>query len=239
MEKLSDPEHPLWSFLPEMTNEFWAAITGAIVGSVIGGLITFGIQRMSLKAAENERVDTAKDRQRSLGYSLLFKMVRIYSGLATMHNHVEECFTRAREQGHGHLEPWAVLLPIANPLDKVHFANEEMAMLLSLKDNNLFNDLVALDSVHNSTIGLFRMYGAERGALLEKLPANMTGLVGRISLPEDQAQHVQPKMAELNALVTDTRKRCKKDYDKSLDVLNRLNNLLNQKLELGVSVVPR
>lgn len=226
-------------WVQNMPNEFWSAIVGAIVGSIVAGVIAYLIQRQALKASAKQHEKETKEKQRALGHALLFKMMRIHTNLGVMRMHLEECLGRLETEEHAGWEPWQVVLPIANHAEVVHFSTDEMAMLLSLKDNNLLNDLASLDVIHNSTIDLFRTHASHRAALLERLiPENMDGMVGEIVLTKEQVMYVRPKMVELNALIISMNGRCGQDADQAGDILQRLTTTLNEKLELGVSVIP-
>lgn len=194
---------------------------------------------MALKASADQLQKERTERQNALGYALLFKMVRIHSDLANMGKHLEECLGKLATEECTDWEPWQVVLPIANPVEPVHFSTDEMAMLLSLKENDFFNDLASLDLIHNSTIELFRKHAALRESLLEMLPANMDGMVGEIALSREKAMYVRPKMVEINGLIGAMYERCIQDTDHAWDVLERLTALLNDKLKLGVSVAPK
>src|SRR5690606_18533838 len=100
----------------------------------------------------------------------------------------------------------------------------------SLKVDNLFNDVAAIDEVHNSTIELFRLYARKRGDLLANLPAEMDGLVGKMRLPVDEARKVLPKMVELNQLIIDLRPRCETRAALSERVLFTLQDVLRRKV---------
>jgi hypothetical protein len=144
-----------------MGNEFWAAVGGAIVG----GIIAFVIQLVVLRAAARQREKEAAERKKALGFSLFVKMMKIHSHLHLLHEHLEEPFERDKEGGGGR-EPWQIVLPLANNPMHVHFSSDEMAMLLSLKNDDLFNDVISMDEIHNSTIDLFDTFKEKRFALL-------------------------------------------------------------------------
>lgn len=124
--------------------EFWAAIAGAIVG----GLIALVIQLVALWAAKAERKEDHNERRRALGYALLFKMIQIYSNLRQLRDHLAGAYERGLEDGLE--EPWQFVMPIVNVPDRVEFSTDEMSMLLSLGNDDVFNDLASLDQVHNS-----------------------------------------------------------------------------------------
>ncbi len=141
-------------------NEFWAAIAGAIVG----GVIALAIQMIALNAAARDRKADAAERKNALGHALLFKAVRIYSHLRQFNHHVMAGAEEQKKRGHKAIA-WQVVLPFANLPEKVHFSTDEMALLLSLKNDDLFNNAVSFDEVHNSTIDIFATYSERRSSL--------------------------------------------------------------------------
>src|SRR5205823_3103766 len=119
------------------STEFWAAMLGAMIGAAAGGFIAFVLQRANLRAAGRQRKQEADERRKALGHSLMFKVLQIHSQLRGLNQRLEQSFAEAKG------EPWQTVLPLANYPDKVHFLGDEMAMLLSLGDNDLFNRLLS------------------------------------------------------------------------------------------------
>ncbi len=54
-----------------MPNEFWAAIVGALLGSIVGGFIAYKIQQQALAASAEQIEKEGRERQHALGYALL------------------------------------------------------------------------------------------------------------------------------------------------------------------------
>lgn len=107
-------------------------------------------------------------------------------------------------------------------------------MLLSLKDDALFNKLVSLDAIHNSSIDAFLTFSKKRAALTEMLPgAQMEGFTGTTALSRDQMLLLRPKMVEVNGLIEVLREQARRDYLKSAEVLEKLNSTLKTKLGLA------
>lgn len=211
-----------------MGGEFWAAIAGAFVG----GIIAFGIQMVVMDAAARQRKKEKEERQQALGYSLFFKMVRIYSNIHNFGQHLEELFAAAKKDGFEG-EPWQIYKPLANAPAPVHFSTDEMTMLLSLKDDDLFNELIPLDQVHNATLDIFHTLDARRQALTDMLPTtSMDGAKGEAALTEDQVMLIRPKMVEVNMLVVDVIGWCEKDGQNARELLTRLHTLLKEKVGL-------
>jgi hypothetical protein len=60
---------------------------------------------------------------------------------------------------------WQIVRPVVASATPVYFSPDEMALLLSL-DNEVFNDVAALDDLHNSTAALCDLYGQSDSAFL-------------------------------------------------------------------------
>lgn len=210
-------------------NEFWAAIAGAVVG----GIIAFVIQIVALRSAKKDRLDEAADKQKALGHALIFKVIRIYSHLRQFNLHL---LAASKLMPNGKGLSWQIVLPIINSPDKIHFTTDEMVMLLGLKDNDLFNDLVEMDERHNATITAFEAYRDHRLALTEMLPSNINGVVGTVELTQDQLKVIGPKMVELDSLLKGAAAQSERQERDSWDVLQRLRDLLVTKVGLTLSI---
>lgn len=202
--------------------EFWAAVAGAVVG----GVIAFGLQVINLRAAANQRREEAAARRNALGHSLMFKMLQIHSNLHVLNRHLEESFARAKG------EPWQVVLPLANYPAKVHFSPDEMAMLLSLGDDDVFNRVLSLDQIHNARIDGFEAYGASRSAITSVMSAEMKGMVGTSDLTDAEMRFLRPKMVVANDIIEQLTALCRRDVKEAWEVASELNALLRSKVGL-------
>lgn len=213
--------------------EFWAAIVGAVVGAFAGGFIAFVLQRQSLLESRNQREEDRQEKRRALGHALLFKVGQINSNTAQFHMHMEEAWAHglARSQP---AEPCMFVRPIINLPDPVHFSVDEMALVLSFKDEDLFNSMVSLDTQHNGVLATFAAYTDKRTGLFELLPPGADlgeGAFG-IELDADQLQRIRPLMIEVNMLAEDMRRRAKGDFERSEDCLQKLLAFLETNLNL-------
>jgi hypothetical protein len=197
-----------------MTGEFWAAIVGAIVGSISAGFITWSLQR-------NQDHRQTLERNQALARSLMFKLVRIHSDFVGFSRHVKECEDSAKRENLP--VGWQSLRAIGNLPAAVSFSPEEMGYLLSLKNDDLFNDIISLDMVHASTIGIFELYKERRLALTDLMPAVMNGMVGTVTMTNAQKAAYDPKAAELDLLVSDIRRRVDLDVAESRAALEQAN----------------
>ena len=222
-------------------SEFLSAIVGAIVGAVVGGVIAFMVQVKALREGRTQRDEDRKLIQQAQGRSLLIKMGRIVSNCHSVRQHFEEHFERARKSGFVG-EPWQFVLPSANTPDPVHFSTDELGMLLSLKNNEVFNSLVGLDTVHNSLIDAFKLFNAERRALTERLPPTAISEQGTQSnmlsgySPPAALAALRPRMIEVNMLVEQLHIDAKNDFTEATKVIASLVQLLHDKLGLSDKV---
>lgn len=209
-------------------NEFWAAIAGAVVG----GIIAFGIQIIALRASAKERAANAAEQKKALGHSLLFKAIQIYSHLRVFNKHLKDGAAEAKKFGDSEIN-WKVVLPLANLPAKVHFSTDEMALLLGLKNFEVFNKVVSFDELHNSTIEIFATYTERRSSMTATLSAELDGAVGSTDLDAKQLAMLAPRMYELDALLKQMLVRCEQDEKEASEILLLLQKVLGD--ELGMT----
>ena len=131
--------------------EFLSAVVGAVVGGLIAAAVTYFSQNRIFKEEEERRNQSIREHNKVLARSLFLKVSRIYSNIYQFHRSIEEHFERVDESRHNH--PSMFVMPIGNMPDKVHISTEELSLLLEYADDDLFNSIVSIDSVHNSAIG--------------------------------------------------------------------------------------
>jgi hypothetical protein len=147
-------------------------------------------------------------------------------------HHIERCFDNAAKQGLPG-EPWQFVLPLAVQAEPVDFSPDEMAMLLGLKNNDVFNMVVSFDAIHNHLVAATGLMGVERRALTQMLNADTVEGTG-ISGTTDRAAYLalRPKMIEVTSLIEHIRRDARRDTDDSFTAMQRLNDLLKEKLGL-------
>lgn len=208
----------------------------AIVGAVVGGGIAYLVQLRAIREARRQRAEERLEIQQAFGHSLLFKIIRIFSNICNIRGHIEDCFVRAERDGLGG-EPWQFVLPLANLPDPISFSPEEMGLLLSMKNDQLFNDAIDLDVAHNSLLASFEAFNGLRQKLAERLPPDVVeGRVVAGNLDREQAKRLRPKMIEVNDVIVAIRDNCAADSEKARAVLERLNRTLREKLGLSYAL---
>lgn len=210
--------------------EFWSAISGAVVG----GLIAFAIQLVTIRAAKNERTAAKMESREALAHSILFKVIRINSNLFNLHLHLEESF--AAVDPSSHINPCLFVLQLAGLPADVQFSDKEMSLALSFKDPELTDKLMSLDVIHNNLIDIFETYNGMRNDMQANMPAKMQGSVGKSNFTEEEWRVVHPKIVIMNQLLADARIRAKMDYDGSKKATDDLLKAINEKLGLKLEV---
>lgn len=227
---------------PQSAVTVWAvfsAIGGSIVGTVLGGCVSYFLQQRNLKAAKTQRDEDRFEIRRALGFSLFYKMIKISSELNNSAFAISESIKRGKANGLAELfQMVQAPVPIA---DKINFSPEEMALLLSV-DVSLFNEMASLDNLHNSTVGLFDLYLRRRTAVMERFGATMNGSIGITGLTQNDAAWLAPRAFELNELARSMFEQALGGAKLTWEALEHLHSMLErdfglkQKLERDPNV---
>lgn len=207
--------------------EFWSAIAGAFVG----GVIALWVQQKSLLEARNDRKEQEVTVSRALAYSLYFKVLKIANNLGHLRRHVEGC----KELGQG-TTPSGMLLPLANHQAPVEFSADEMALLLSYKNDEVFNAVLSLDNIHNSTIPAWKFY-AERRERMQSMVSidrfDEASGAGSFAFRQGTPEHIA--LYEANELAKLLVERSERDANEAMDALGMLEDLLREKAGLAAA----
>lgn len=216
---------------PESVITWWAiasAFGGSIVGASIGATVSFIVQRRALNAAQLQRAEDRLEVRKAQGYSLLFKMIRLASSLENLGKALRGCFAQAQRDGFTG-QPHQIVTPMVPSGERIYFSPEEMALVLSL-DDKVFNDIAALDQLHNSTAAIFDLYGEKRTKVLERFGAVMSGMMGTTGLTQAEVNWLAPRAAELDGLIAVMLERSENDGKEAWKGLMKLHAMLEKKL---------
>lgn len=214
--------------------EFLAAIAGAIVG----GVITILMQKHALKAAKDERLEDHVNRRKAQAYSLLIKMIKIHSAFTHFHRHIEECLKRPIDEGRK-IPPSQAVVPLANLPDKITFSADEMTMLLSLKNNELFNEMMDIDQIYNAALDGFAVYKVRRQLLTDNIHISefTAPQATTVLSPQEEATN-RARMFELDDLIISLGEMCSVRAPQSKEVLDKLTKTFNESLGMNHRIVP-
>jgi hypothetical protein len=206
----------------------FSVIGATVIGGIISTIVAFVIQKRGVTAARKQREEDRAEVRRALGYSLLFKMIKLSSNLENLGKTLQESFNNAKESGFAG-QPWQFVQPVVPKSDDIHFSPDEMAMLLSV-DDKVFNEIAALDDLHNQTTALFELYGQKRQATLSRFSGSVSGSQVSASLTPDEVAWLMPRAMEMNSLIEMMRVRSIDDAKIAWDVLVKLRDTLDTKL---------
>lgn len=207
------------------SDEFWAAIIGAVVGGLIAGLTQWAFARSQRKQQE-----------RALATSLLLKLGKLTATLMVTKQHVDDCFAEAGEVGPD-TQSWQILIPIANLADLVHFTPDEMSLLLAQANDRIFHLVLGLDDRHNDIITLMRSFQEKRTEINRRLEPHqiIDRVVGDrvdVRYPPDVMRALSPYAIDLNSIVDHLQNDLPKDVETARTATERAQTLLKNRLGL-------
>lgn len=220
----------LWEIFKTPGSEFWSAIAGAVVG----GLIAYWIQIKSLKEARNERVDERLQAEKTLAYSLLFKVIKIQNNLEHIQRHVD---TQKALYGRS-TRPSGYLLALANLPSAIEFSPDEMSMLLSLRNDDLFNRVLSLDNIHNSIIPVWELYAVSRDKVKQLTPRiRFDPNLGTSEFDVEKDSPLAVAIFEAEHIANELIKRACVDATEAKQVLDDLIAFFRSRFGLTISIV--
>jgi hypothetical protein len=239
-DRLENEAAMFWGYFSDLMFDlngmFSKELVSAVVGAVVGGLIAFGVQIIALREARSVRDRDRLLARQALAHALLFKMIRIYSNTVQINRYVEDRFTIAAERKlRG--DPWTFILPFANLPERMHFSPDEMGMLLSLKDSDLFNLVINQDVCHNSLNDIVSKFNECRKELTDQLEHDQVNgdMLSGVATRE-QYMKVVPRIIEVNDLISGIRAMSKRNADEGRQAILGLQKVFLQKLGLNLQL---
>jgi len=162
------------------------------------------------------------------------KLRSIHSTLTLLSRHVDKMFIQGEKLGLK--EPWQFMTPMGSVPDKIKFSSDELEAIFSLKDFQLFDEIVLMEQFHNSALLLQETFSRRRIEMTDLLPAEMRGEIGRLNLSQEQLGMIGPRSVELNALVGAMKQHWGPDAESALKMLMRLNELVEAEINLNIKL---
>jgi hypothetical protein len=199
-----------------LNSEVFAALVGALIGGFISILLQISkIVYDNYKASKNESLDNLK-----ISKLLIIKLLKILTNLNGYRKHIEESFSNHQ----GNNKPSSFLIPVINTPQYIFFSDEELIFLMKLKNDNLFNKIIRLDSLHNSNIDCIKKYNEKREFLMSIFPSHeVDGLKVTAFLNQEDNKKLSPLINELDNLAIDLRKFFNEDTIKVQNILYELD----------------
>lgn len=215
--------------------EVWtagAAIFGAIIGAAVGGLISYVLQNKALREKKRQHTEDFRQSQLVLANSLIVKVIKIHSNLRKLCEHLDDSFADAKHL-EDQAEPWQFVRPLASLPDPVLFSSKELSMLMSIGNDDVFNSIFPLDTVHNSLVNAVQVSQNERSLLVEQLDIEeVEGEIIRSPLGTEQSLALRPKMIYVNSVIEGVYPKIKRSSEESRDALFSLHAVLQDSLGL-------
>jgi hypothetical protein len=207
------------------------------VGAVAGGLITFGLQLQAQRREARTRERDEHTRRVSAAHGFLFKLFKLHGRFVAISDHIESSFQSALDrQFKG--EPWQFVLPLATSPPHVSFTTEEMALLLAIGEDDLFNGSLTLDDLHNTVADLVDLHRRKRDELSRGIPPQaMSGSTGSASLTGTEALPFRPLMIETNDLILGLREFAKRGAQDGARLIKLAHEAFQQKLRMNYRLV--
>ncbi|WFR95042.1 hypothetical protein [Rhizobium tumorigenes] len=222
---VADAGLTFFSALRSLSGEFWSAIAGAVVG----GAIAYLIQSKSLRDTRIERDRERRLSDQNLGHSLFYKVLFIHRSCVDTKIKVDGRIEFGRERDVDNIV--ALLIPMLHPPTQIHFTAGEMAMLLSLKDSEVFNAVFGLDEIHNSTIHTWLLYKQERKIFTDMIAIEgFDSALGAGAVSVRKGSRAEIQHYEVEQIAHTLVSRSATDVERSTKSLNLLAHLLNAEL---------
>jgi hypothetical protein len=160
-------------------------------------------------------------------------MRRIYSNFYGVDRYFKDALRKREHEPD--LQPWQVVEPLINAPGPMHFSSDEMGMLLSLRDDDIFNGISEMDELHNALMEGIAFLSRERRALTDILKTTTQSIEGRQVagiIPENQLRPLRPTMLEVNSLIESLRANAENHVRAAGPLLQSLADLLKRKLDL-------
>jgi hypothetical protein len=214
------------SWLSEAIHQIsWSSAAGVLFGAAISATVSFVLQRSSFKEARQQKEKDRFEVRKALGFSLFYKMIQITSELNNSAVAISSSIEEGQKAGLTNL--FQMVQPPVPIADKVKFSPDEMALLLSI-DSGLFNQISALDNLHNSTVGLFELYLNRRTSVFERFGATMSGSIGTTGLSDKDKNWLEPRAYELNGIASAMFQQARDGSKRTWDALQSLHKMLER-----------
>ncbi len=208
---------------------------GTLFGAVVGGVISWVLQRQAFKDQTARQQQHDMDHDRQLATAMCLKAFDMLNQLAMIEKHVVSELKKMPTPDAPH--PWRFVLPLANVLHPVNFSADELSLLLRLKENDLLNRAALSCRAHNTQLSAIQTYSTQRMNMSADMPSTVTGNHGVAIFTHRQMQKFGPRWAELNSLIIYVRDGVTKDRKDMDTLLLDLAKAMNERIQCPFAVL--
>ncbi len=171
----------------------WAQPVSALAGVIIGGSISF----LTTRLFDKRRL---KELNQGRAYALFFKLVRLSNDLEQAQEHLKTCFGKLDQLDEQ--EPsWPRLLDFFGFSDaEIVFSAEELALVASMKDQQLTMDLMELEAGHRIVTSTLEQITNLRQKIADSgLAKQINGNVVTFEATQEQMAAIGPTLLNLDS----------------------------------------
>ncbi len=207
-----------------LTGQFWSTLVGAIVGTVVSGIISWIIQSNGADRAKEERLATKEQEDLSTAFLVTIKVVAMLSHLRGIRNQVRSFQIRQQDDECSGMEFWQVMPPFGTLPAVVQLTDPERSLVFSLADHSLTLDLFELPDIHNDLIELAKQYSDKRIELTSAFKPHKIESATHAStdLEPDEVLALTPKIIGVRSLVDALQARVEGDSAQADAVFEKL-----------------
>lgn len=206
------------SICPALANANWwdlvPATVGALVGAAAAAIPAFFLARNASRETLRRDQESRLERQKNATLRGLATLVRIVNGIENIHRHIEELIKESENANPTGMELWQRILPIVGiEKDEWYFETEDVAIFVSAKKFDFFNDILLLSHRYTSLKIALQYYGDSRSRLTDELPSQMEGQIGHAYLSPAEMDRFRPRAVQLETLAVQIRTTARDDWD--------------------------
>jgi hypothetical protein len=202
-------------------DQFWSTLFGAVVGAIMGGLISVGIQIWGARATRKDRAEAKRQEDLATALSVTVQVIKMLSYVNETKVTIEEALSRLSEAARS--DAWQVGSPFISAPPNVIFTKEEAAFILTTRVDRLLLTALELADRYNDLIHMVAVYSERREFLTSLLPVDsVAGSQADSSLDPATQKILRPQMAQLNMLIDDMAKASATAYDMARQIFGLL-----------------
>lgn len=213
-----------------------------MIATIIGGFISLFTAIFILKQEERSGIEKLRgerlDADRRIALTLYFKIIEVYDSISKINSHFFNGMNEANVSK-SVLNPWTTVLPLVGVFPSVSFTPEEKNFLFHLKNNDLLNDIISLDSANSTYIMLVNEYNQKRSELSKLLVNSKTEVnFNRLDTIVEQKDKpaLIPHIEYCNSIIRNILIDCPLILHQVKSSIHRYVDIINVKYKVGVAV---
>lgn len=230
-----------WFQIPG-NSEFIAAITGAVVGSLSAGGISWLLQLSAFKAERMKRQEEDDAHARAALLETLFGCLQAQSDLYKFAESAIEAKARQKTlvapPVPGISTSWAALMPHATLPDPIEIPKAALAILVEKKEAELIMDILNVEAAHKQAIKLWRNYTNTRKRFGQIAPVTLTGAVPSTGFTQKEVEAHYPLLKEMSDLADGILEGAEAQHGSSRETLEKVveavEKYAGRKIDLGI-----